>query len=75
MRVPKRPLGIRDFPYVKPGVRDFRAKWGRDQHGIRDAGNNRRDYWIAAKIWVGMTRLKREPGEAAFFEGCAKKDQ
>ena len=29
-RVPKRFLGIRDFPYLKLGIRDFKAKSGRD---------------------------------------------
>ena len=36
MRVPKRLCGIRDFPYLKPGVRDFKAEWGRDS-GLKPA--------------------------------------
>ena len=36
MRVPKRLLGIRDFPDVKPGDRDFKAKWGQDS-GVKPA--------------------------------------
>ena len=47
MRVPERLLGIRDFPYVHPGVRDFKAKWGRDSR-VKPARYARchRDYWI-----------------------------
>ena len=30
MRVPKRFFGIRDFPCLKLGIRDFKAKSGRD---------------------------------------------
>ena len=29
-RVPKRFLGIRDYPYLKLRIRDFKAKSGRD---------------------------------------------
>ena len=29
-RVPKRFLGTRDYPYLKLGIRDFKAKLGRD---------------------------------------------
>ena len=30
VKVPNTFFGIRDFPYLKLGTRDFKAKWGRD---------------------------------------------
>ena len=57
MRVLKRLCGIRDFLYLKPGVRDFKAEWGRDS-GLKPARysgceNNHRDYWTEQNVASG----------------------
>ena len=69
MRLPVRFLGILDFPYLKLGIRDFKAKSGgggaRSRFGIEsmrawwDRKNNHRGYGIARNFGVGITGLKR----------------
>lgn len=35
-----------DLPYLKAGIRDFKAKLGQAMHDMWDAKNKHRDYWI-----------------------------
>ena len=64
---PHRFFGIRDSPYFKVGIRDFKSILGarfeiERMHGMRNA--ELRDW---GKIWVGMTGLKnpiRDPHES-----------
>ena len=66
MGVPNRLFGIRDFPYLKLGIRDFKTKSGRDSGlkvclgggmpkitlGIMGLHNILgRDYWIEEPYW------------------------
>ena len=57
-RVPKRFLGRQNFPYLKHGTRDFKAKSGRDSgltvYAGRSGGwvaKNPRDYGIEEPFW------------------------
>ena len=55
---PDRFFGIRDSPYFKVGIRDFKsilgARFGNERmHGMRNAENNPRDYGIGEKFGSG----------------------
>ena len=52
---PNRFFGIRDSPYFKVGIRDFKsilgARFGIERmHGMQDAENNPRDYGIGENL-------------------------
>ena len=57
LRVPSRFLGSRDFPQelrVSGFLSQIRAKFGvESMQGIREAGNNHRDYGIEGKFRTG----------------------
>ena len=57
LRVPSRFLGSRDFPYelrVSGFLSQIRVKFGVEtMQGIREAGNNHRDYVIEGKFRTG----------------------
>ena len=59
-RVPKRFLGIRDFPYLKLGIRDFKAKSGRDSGLTVYAG---RSWGVGCQKTLGITGLKNPFGD------------
>ena len=78
-RVPNRFFGIRDFPYLKAGIRDFKAKWGRDSrvesiHGITGLTENlgchdgiEEPFWESSIYpWV-LPRLLSETLSSAFL--------
>ena len=55
---PNRFFEIRDSPYFKVGIRDFKsilgARFGNERmHGMRNAENNPRDYGIGEKFGSG----------------------
>ena len=55
---PLRFFGIRDSPYFKVGIRDFKsilgARFGIERmHGMRNAENNPRDYETGEKFGSG----------------------
>ena len=57
-RVPNRFFGIRDFPYLKLGIRDFEAN-SRQDSGVKvcatyDARNNPQDYGVGRKFGSGL---------------------
>lgn len=61
MRVPKRLLGMLDLPYLKAGIRDFKAIWGRVSGlkvcagcRMQDAENIHQDYAIGQKFESGL---------------------
>ena len=58
MRVPSEFFGMRDFPYLRRGIREFKAKSGRDSGlkvcaggGVPKIKNNPRDYGIEKPYW------------------------
>ena len=58
MKVPNSFFGIRDFPYLRLGIRDNKAKSGQDSGLKACAGggkpNNPRDYGIARNFRSGL---------------------
>ena len=59
MRIPSRVFGIRDFPYLKLGIRDLKAKSGRDS-GFQILPSGLRD---CTRFLVGITGLKNPIGD------------
>lgn len=62
-------FGIRDFPYLKAGIHDLIARWGRDWGlkvctgcGMRDAENSHRDYEMEKNL--GRDDWIKEPHHA-----------
>ena len=74
LRVPDRFSGIRDFPYLKLGIRDlgFESKTG-ERFGIEstrgrwDAKNNPRDYRIASYFGSGLRDWEPYWGPSLFW--------
>ena len=63
-RVPKRFFGIRDFPYLKLRVRDFKAKSGKIRDCTLCAGVRMRE------INLGITGLKNPIGDPPLGLWC-----
>ena len=58
LRVLNKFFGLREFPYLKLEIRDFKAKSGRDS-GLKEwrevgSKNNPRDYGIARSFGAGL---------------------
>ena len=66
-RVPKRFLGIRDFPYLKLGIRDFKAKSGRDSGLTVYAG---RSWGVGCQKTLGIMGLKNPFGDPLRMTAC-----
>ena len=65
MRVPNKFFGMRDFPYLRLGIREFKAKSGWDsglkvcaEGRVPKIKNNPRDYGIARNFWSGLRDWK-----------------
>ena len=84
MRVIKRVFGIREFPYLKLGIRDLKAKSGRDSGltvcagggmpimtlGIRGLHEiSGRDYGIEEPYW-GPSKVKKLHFLKLAYTGC-----
>ena len=66
-RVPKRFLGIRDFPYLTLGIRDFKAKSSRDSGLTVCAG---RSWGVGCQKTLGITGLKNPFGNFLRMRAC-----
>ena len=64
---PKRFLGIRDFPYLTLGIRDFKAKSGRDSGLTVCPG---RSWGVGCQKTLGITGLKNPFGNSLRMTAC-----